>query len=302
MPSLDTCISDLYEPGNIPGDSGQPPASPINISSSFITFLGAGSLSSDATRIVGTNNPAIFAGAGSLSIVAFSTNNQATFHGTGSFSASASVASPPAEFEILTVSAADSTTFTFAAQPIGTASATRRVIVGTVQGLTSAVTASSVTIGGISASLLKRQVVGNGNAEFWMATVSSGTTADVVVTWSSLVGRCGVAIWSVPNLNSDTPIDTDGGTIEDAANASDLTVTTEISANVLGIGMTVDGGGMTWRNMTERDEQTLEIQANTHRLSAADAIASGSSLTVGVDGNGTDIQNGNSPFAVVVLR
>lgn len=29
MPSLDSCINNLYEPGNIPATSGQPPDDPV---------------------------------------------------------------------------------------------------------------------------------------------------------------------------------------------------------------------------------------------------------------------------------
>src|SRR5262245_10751224 len=65
-PSLDDCISSLYEPGNIGSSSGLPPTDPVNVSSSAVTFAGAGSLS--ATAIVKNTTSVTFAGAGSLSI------------------------------------------------------------------------------------------------------------------------------------------------------------------------------------------------------------------------------------------
>jgi hypothetical protein len=42
MPSLDSCISNLYEPGNIPGSSGIPPTDPVLTSTSSAIFGGTG--------------------------------------------------------------------------------------------------------------------------------------------------------------------------------------------------------------------------------------------------------------------
>jgi hypothetical protein len=69
MPSLDSCISNLYEPGNIPGSSGTPPTDPVLTSTSLITFGGAGSLRATATRVQTTASVQLrFGGTGSLSV------------------------------------------------------------------------------------------------------------------------------------------------------------------------------------------------------------------------------------------
>lgn len=205
------------------------------------------------------------------------------------------------EYQTTVSSGVDGTTFTFEDVPIGPAVDERRVIVGTVQGLSS-VAVSSITIGGVSASVKKAQASGTGNAEIWLAEVPAnvGTTADIVVTWGSAVGRSCAAVWAAYNLSSDTPVDTDGGNISTTANGSDLSLTTTAGGFVVGIGMhsNFTSGNMTWRNMTERYDEVLEAQVNTSRLSVADAATSGTSLTVGLDLNGGGDSSPNSPFAV----
>jgi hypothetical protein len=71
MPSLDSCINDLFEPGNIPADSGQTPSVPAIVDIFFVDLRGSGSL-----RVEGTtthipqvyNIAATFGGSGTLQL------------------------------------------------------------------------------------------------------------------------------------------------------------------------------------------------------------------------------------------
>lgn len=204
-------------------------------------------------------------------------------------------------FQSIAAGNTDGTVFTFTGQRIGPARSGRRVIVGTVQARSTNTTGVSMTIGGVSATLLKRQATNNGTAEIWMATVPTGTTASVVMTWSDAIGRCGITVWQVPSLNSDTPLDTDGGDTGNAANSADVTLTTQAGAHIFGIGLRVSPPGHAfWRNMTGRGDMLLE-EVDSSNMTAADATAAGSSLTVGLDNNGAGAIT-ESPFAVVALK
>ena len=96
----------------------------------------------------------------------------------------------------------DTTTYTFTAQNLGTAAADRTIIVvgharvGSVPG----VTVSSVTVGGVSATIdvSKVQATANSTVAFIArAAVPSGTTGDVVVTLSSGALRAAIALYRV---------------------------------------------------------------------------------------------------------
>lgn len=99
-------------------------------------------------------------------------------------------------------SASDLTTYTFSAQAIGAASADRIVIVacGAVN-VSSGTTLSSATIGGISATILKQQTNNAASVDtifaIIAASVTSGTTADIVLNYSAGQLRAGVSTYSM---------------------------------------------------------------------------------------------------------
>src|SRR5690349_19922485 len=93
------------------------------------------------------------------------------------------------------------TTYTFSSQAIGTAAPTRRVLVGLYSGNTTALrTISSVTIGGSAASLLAQDTHSSTifiNEAFYWLSVPTGTTANVVLTFSGSQLQAGIAVWAV---------------------------------------------------------------------------------------------------------
>jgi hypothetical protein len=108
---------------------------------------------------------------------------------------------------------ANSTTYTFTAAAIGTASATRRVIVAVMAEANLSVTAAltSATIGGISASIdadTGTTTTAGALAAIISATVPTGTTADVVLNFSGTITEIGIKVHAVDNLINVTPIDT----------------------------------------------------------------------------------------------
>ena len=65
---------------------------------------------------------------------------------------------------------------------------------------------ATVTIGGVSAT----ELVATGSllcySGLFGRTVSSGTTATIVVTFNQNIDDSGIGIWRVTGLNSETPI------------------------------------------------------------------------------------------------
>jgi len=106
-----------------------------------------------------------------------------------------------------TASGTDGTGFTFTNHAIGTASATRMVVVGIVGGNGNAsTTIPTVTIGGNNATVLNFVTAGTAQPKMAWAglNVSSGTTANIVVTWNVTMNQCGISVWAVEGMGVRT--------------------------------------------------------------------------------------------------
>ena len=146
----------------------------------------------------------------------------------------------------------------FDGMAIGDADSTRLVVAGISANRTSAGThiVSACTIGGETASLVVRQTTTNGDpCELWAATVASGTTADVDITFSATCNQAGVGLWRLTNCaTTATETASDYNGVPYAANL-------EIPAGGVGIGYFLnvaeasDGGSSgnrtTWTNLTK---------------------------------------------------
>ena len=149
----------------------------------------------------------------------------------------------------------DATTYTFTSKAIG-AAATGRLVVVALQTLnTSAISLSSCTIGGISATIIGTATANNGSVfistALAYAVVPTGTTATVAATWSTSTFRCYLGVWSAYGVSSSTP--TTSAT--SAANPSVMS-SINVSAGGIAIGASniFDVGGtgtFTWTNLTK---------------------------------------------------
>jgi hypothetical protein len=172
--------------------------------------------------------------------------------------------------------AADLTTYTFASQPIGTASATRRVIVSISTNSTR--TISSVTIGGVSATIdATNTLSGTGHVAIASAVVPTGTTASVVVTLDSAGLGMGIGVWTLVGASPTGMVATGNG------DPTNLTVTTTAGDVVIAYAFTSGVGTalFAWSVASERFEEDVYSTTTTH--SGADATAVGSSTAVSVD-------------------
>src|SRR5678809_273419 len=113
--------------------------------------------------------------------------------------------------------ASDLTAYTFTNRAIGTADATRMVLVGITERGALAPDISSVTIGGNAAANLKTRKSTSGldiSAIYGLA-VPTGTTATIVVNLSAAAQRLQIIVASLTGDYNATPLDTSEATAAD---------------------------------------------------------------------------------------
>lgn len=167
-----------------------------------------------------------------------------------------------------------STTVTFSSKTLGAAGANRQIIVCTyTTGATPIV--QTLTVNGVSATALKQASGGAvTEAEIWIATVPTGTSGDIVLTYVGVNGDIGIAWFDVRNAQS-----TAAATASSTANPGSASLA--VTANGIAVGMAGGSGGgvstFTWGNLTERSDH---ITGSVAYSSAADAFASSSTPTI----------------------
>ena len=156
-----------------------------------------------------------------------------------------------------TLASIAATSFSFSSQDIGTPSSDRKVVVVTHSATAYAHngTVSSMTIGGVSATLVVRATPAtNGQLEMWEADVPSGTTATIVVNWSISRNGCGIGVWAVTGANSST-----------YATATDITSPLSQTLTIPARGCAIGGAfgfstpTFSWTGLTENYEQNPRI-------------------------------------------
>lgn len=152
----------------------------------------------------------------------------------------------------------DQSTYTFSSQNFGTASSDRYIIIGiAARKAGAATTISSVTIGGVSATIVAEYSNSDTNSNISalaIANVPTGTTGDVVVVFGATMVRCVITAWSATNLSSATPHDT-------LTNGSaDPTGTIDVPAGGFAVATALSNsvGTVTWTGLTEHSDITLE--------------------------------------------
>ena len=185
-------------------------------------------------------------------------------------------------------STADATAYTFSAQAIGTAATDRVVVVGIAARQSgSTETISSVTIGGVTATINSQTTdttAGMGTiAGIASAVVPTGTTGDVVVTFSSAIIRCAISVYCLTGASGTTATDTGFDNNSDPG-----TDTLNITAGGVAIGASYGGvtsiTGLAWTNLQENNEILAFENANQCTSFAFDNFATTQTgLSISVD-------------------
>lgn len=185
-------------------------------------------------------------------------------------------------YETTLASTSDLTTYTFAGADIGTADTARCVIVSALSRKAGAAhTLSSMTIGGVSATIIQNQnntVTNSDTAALAAAIVPTGATGDIVVTWSTGVLRTQIGIWTAINTdNCTTPSDSDASTAADPS----VTLTIPAGGVAVGSGLSAAASSATWTGMTENFDTTLESFVTV--TGASTSTPATGNLTVTID-------------------
>lgn len=137
-------------------------------------------------------------------------------------------------------SATSTTTYTFTSTDIGTAASDRIVFIAVSGSGGTNLSLNSVTIGGVSATLINTGFLSFGTIGCAYLNVTSGTTATVVVTYSGTRARCSIDVYTVYG-SSGTPSDT-ALTLQ-AATATTISNNVDIPTNSVCIYSYAAGGG-----------------------------------------------------------
>ena len=171
------------------------------------------------------------------------------------------------------------TTYTFSSQTLGTAVADRHIIAQVCGSVTGTDGIASVTIAGVSATLVKQELHTANTDDvnsIWIAAVPTGTTGDVVVVMNSLSGRCGIGLYKATGLGSATPHASASDSTSYGANpAPSTTIDCEAGGIIIAvsyIGNTPTTSGVSWAGVTE-DYETV-VEANAWESGASDEFGS----------------------------
>ena len=161
-----------------------------------------------------------------------------------------------------TSSTADTNSYTFAGQNLGTASADRCIVVEVASRRAAATvtTVSTLTVAGSSASILKQLSVEEAGAAsvFAIAAVplAAGTSVDVVVTFSASMTRARIAVSTLTGAADCTTVSD-----SDESEATDPSVALDIPANGSAVaicGLSDATATSTWTGLTERHDAVVE--------------------------------------------
>lgn len=169
-------------------------------------------------------------------------------------------------FTASVVDGSNLTEYTFSSVSLGTADSTRKIVVA-ASALQGAGTISTLTVAGITATIVKVQSQDTGRMELWQADVPTGTTGDIVVTWNAGTLQCAIGVHSVLNAAS-------GAHETDGDNSDPWNDSITVPAGGVLIGAAVHGSTLStfsWTNLTERYDETLENQVS--HSGASDAFA-----------------------------
>jgi len=191
---------------------------------------------------------------------------------------------------------------TFTAQDIGTASADRFVVVGCkISRYTSTMQFSSVSIAGSNGTLLGSIVRPTSNdiaVAFYGRTVTSGTTGDIIITsTSAIISQATIGVWALTKLRRTTVV----------ASGTDNTQTTNVlsiavsaiqqGAVLMSLAAQQGATGFTWANASE----DFDVADAADRVSGASASypVGSAAFTLTATGSGGDT---DCAMSVIVMR
>lgn len=152
------------------------------------------------------------------------------------------------------VTTSGGTSFTFTNVSFGDEAPNRKIVVGVITYATLGRTYSSVTIGGVTASLvIKLDGAGNPAATaLYEADLPSGTSGDVTVTVSGSVQCFGISVYRMIDAGSVS------GTYSDSTDPYQAAIDVPSGGAAIGFGRIVSTQTATWSGLDETVDQIVE--------------------------------------------
>lgn len=170
-------------------------------------------------------------------------------------------AAPTLVYVTQATNSADQSSYTFSSTSLGAAKITRTIVlaVNVRETLLADAITATVTIAGVSAaqqSTSTSTVVGGRTSSFiFSAKVPSETTGNVVVTLNRTVSRCGIGVWAVYDLKSNTATASASST---SLGVQTLSVNVQPGGVVVGTSFANVNPTFTWSGLTEDYETVVE--------------------------------------------
>jgi hypothetical protein len=159
-------------------------------------------------------------------------------------------------------SSADATAYTFSSQALGTAADNRTIVVfaGYHASGGAGTDVSSITVGGTGLSEVLDTDDGGGafHSTCYEGDITTGTSADIVVTLSAGGTRLGIGVWALYGVGASD----DNSTVLGSTEATDI----NISAGGVAIGYCINhnnNASASWTNMTERWDDVIDYTSHT---------------------------------------
>ncbi len=175
-------------------------------------------------------------------------------------------------YESTASSTANSATYTFSSQGIGTAADNRTVVVGAVGHADGSGAITGITIGGNAATQIvysQGPSAGSEECGIFAYDLTSGTTADIIVSLSGTPHRCQIGVWALYGVGA--PDDT----VTDIALPFSQSITISDGGVAIGVTMNNQSGGnvTSWgSDFTERYDTFIEPNS---AASGADSTGGG---------------------------
>jgi len=180
----------------------------------------------------------------------------------------------------------------------GAAAAGRYIVVAIGSRANAARSISSVTIGGVSAAVVSDGVttcVANdtsGGADLtalWIANVPTGTTGDVVVTFSGAMLRCAISLFRMTGNASATASQVKVDTTL-TGQVYSVAIDSPANGGIIGgywCSLSAGTGSVTWAGITEAVDGTVETTSSNYSAASGTFFAAQSALTVSGTQGGT---------------
>ena len=139
---------------------------------------------------------------------------------------------------------------TYTSMNIGAAASDRIVVVFAGQGSFSSATVSSMTIGGVPATIIGSGTGTNMAQTVAYANVPTGTTADVTVNWTNFISRAAISVYTITNAQDTSHFAFNNG---GGGGAGSRSTTVTVPSNGIGLAHCIhaDGGVVNWTNAAE---------------------------------------------------